>query len=200
MTRHADVARSSALRKVLPVLCDLAGADRRRSGAQSRHDRRLDREQRSGRGLSGRGDRSRRDGAHEQARDRGGRLFQGPVRNGARTRRNHQAIEFPVPRRAAYCKFPNPASRYAVAGVLVADFGGKIRVGVTGAGPCAFRAVNLEASAEREARAASGRCGRNRLRPVQQRPACDGRISRKPRARDGAARGCRADRANGLSK
>jgi carbon-monoxide dehydrogenase medium subunit len=54
------------------------------------------------------------------------------------------AIEFPRPRRASYCKFPNPASRYAVAGVLVADFGGKIRVGVTGAGPCAFRAINLE--------------------------------------------------------
>ena len=54
------------------------------------------------------------------------------------------SIEFPVPKRAAYCKFPNPASRYAVAGVLVADFGGRIRVGVTGAGPCAFRAVNLE--------------------------------------------------------
>jgi carbon-monoxide dehydrogenase medium subunit len=55
-----------------------------------------------------------------------------------------KAIEFPVPKRAAYCKFPNPASRYAVAGVLVADFAGKIRVGVTGAGPCAFRAVDLE--------------------------------------------------------
>ena len=47
-------------------------------------------------------------------------------------------IDFPVPDRAAYRKFPNPASRYAVAGVLVADFGGTIRVGVTGAGPARF--------------------------------------------------------------
>ena len=31
-------------------------------------------------------------------------------------------IDFPIPDRAAYRKFPNPASRYAVAGVLVADF------------------------------------------------------------------------------
>ncbi len=53
-------------------------------------------------------------------------------------------IEFPVPTRAAYRKFPNPASRYAVVGVLIADFGGTIRVGVTGAGPCAFRASAIE--------------------------------------------------------
>jgi carbon-monoxide dehydrogenase medium subunit len=54
-------------------------------------------------------------------------------------------IDFPVPVRAAYRKFPNPASRYAVVGVLVADFGGEMRVGVTGAGPCAFRATAIEA-------------------------------------------------------
>ncbi len=53
-------------------------------------------------------------------------------------------VEFPVPSRAAYRKFPNPASRYAVVGVLIADFNGTIRVGVTGAGPCAFRASGLE--------------------------------------------------------
>lgn len=53
-------------------------------------------------------------------------------------------IDFPVPDRATYRKFPNPASRYAVVGVLIADFGGQIRVGVTGAGPCAFRASGIE--------------------------------------------------------
>jgi carbon-monoxide dehydrogenase medium subunit len=31
------------------------------------------------------------------------------------------AIEFSIPRRAAYMKFKNPASRYAVVGVFVAD-------------------------------------------------------------------------------
>jgi carbon-monoxide dehydrogenase medium subunit len=54
-------------------------------------------------------------------------------------------VEFQVPTRAVYQKFPNPASRYAVVGVLVADFAGEIRVGVTGAGPCAFRARDMEA-------------------------------------------------------
>jgi carbon-monoxide dehydrogenase medium subunit len=53
-------------------------------------------------------------------------------------------IDFPIPSRAAYQKFPNPASRYAVVGVLIADFAGQIRVGVTGAGPCAFRASGIE--------------------------------------------------------
>jgi carbon-monoxide dehydrogenase medium subunit len=56
------------------------------------------------------------------------------------------AVEFPIPRRAAYAKFPNPASRYAVVGVFAADLGGTIRVGVTGAGPCAFRATTIEAA------------------------------------------------------
>ena len=42
-------------------------------------------------------------------------------------------VEFPVPQRAAYAKFANQASGYAVVGVLVADFGDSIRVGVTGA-------------------------------------------------------------------
>ena len=100
------------------------------------------------------------------------------------------AIEFPIPIRAAYRKFPNPASRYAVVGVMVAEFGvpvssnpgagaavaagggtasagggvatssrasagtgmareplssnTTVRVGVTGAGPCAFRAHAIE--------------------------------------------------------
>jgi len=53
-------------------------------------------------------------------------------------------IDFPVPRRAAYRKFPNPASRYAVVGVLIAEFAGEVRVGITGAGPCAFRGNALE--------------------------------------------------------
>ncbi|HXL74881.1 MAG TPA: carbon monoxide dehydrogenase, partial [Burkholderiales bacterium] len=54
------------------------------------------------------------------------------------------AVAFPVPKRAAYMKFKNPASRFAIVGVFVADFGGKVRVGVTGAGPCAFRQADME--------------------------------------------------------
>ena len=44
------------------------------------------------------------------------------------------AVEFVGPDRAAYKKFPNPASLYAMAGVFVAKSGDNIRVAVTGAG------------------------------------------------------------------
>lgn len=45
------------------------------------------------------------------------------------------AITFPAPSKAAYVKYPNPASRYAMAGVFVAKLkNGMARVGVTGAG------------------------------------------------------------------
>jgi carbon-monoxide dehydrogenase medium subunit len=55
-----------------------------------------------------------------------------------------QAIRFPKQKRAAYAKFPNPASRYAVVGVMVAETVDGLRVGVTGAGPCGFRAKAFE--------------------------------------------------------
>lgn len=55
-----------------------------------------------------------------------------------------QSVRFPKPRRAAYAKFPNPASRYAVVGVMVAETEDGVRVGVTGAGPCGFRATAFE--------------------------------------------------------
>jgi carbon-monoxide dehydrogenase medium subunit len=58
-------------------------------------------------------------------------------------------VSYPIPRRAGYAKFPNPASRYAMAGVFVADFGGTVRVAVTGAGPCVFRQGDMEAALTR---------------------------------------------------
>ncbi len=53
-------------------------------------------------------------------------------------------VAFPVPEAACYMKFPNPASRYAIVGVMVARTAGGVRVAVTGAGPSAFRATALE--------------------------------------------------------
>lgn len=44
------------------------------------------------------------------------------------------AVKFSAPKRGGYCKFPNPASRYAMAGVFVAETLDGIRVAVTGAG------------------------------------------------------------------
>ena len=44
------------------------------------------------------------------------------------------AVQFPIPARAAYQKFKNPASRYAIVGVFVANAPMGVRVAVTGAG------------------------------------------------------------------
>ena len=43
------------------------------------------------------------------------------------------SVTFPIPERAGYEKFKNPASRYAIVGVFVAKFPTGARVGVTGA-------------------------------------------------------------------
>src|SRR6478672_3355844 len=57
------------------------------------------------------------------------------------------AVSFPVPKKAAYVKFPNPASRFALVGVFVAQGeDGAVRVAVTGAKPSVFRAAPLEAA------------------------------------------------------
>lgn len=56
------------------------------------------------------------------------------------------SIRFPCPDLAAYSKFPNPASRYAIAGVFVAKTGDTVRVAVTGAGSSVFRATDIEAA------------------------------------------------------
>ena len=55
-------------------------------------------------------------------------------------------VTFPVPEAAAYAKFPSPASRYALVGVMVARTGGGVRVAVTGAGVCVFRVAAMESA------------------------------------------------------
>jgi carbon-monoxide dehydrogenase medium subunit len=55
------------------------------------------------------------------------------------------AVHFPVADKAAYIKFVNPASRFALVGVFVARSNdGQVRVAVTGCAGCAFRAAALE--------------------------------------------------------
>jgi len=55
-------------------------------------------------------------------------------------------VSFPIPERAGYAKLPNPASRYAMAGVFVAKTASGVRVAVTGAGACVFRVPEMEAA------------------------------------------------------
>ena len=146
MTRHADVAASDAVQGAIPALADLAG---RIGDAHVRN-----------RGTIG-GSIANSDPAadypaavvglnatvHTDRRTIAGDdffldLFETALEDGEIV----TAVEFPIPARAAYAKFPNPASRYAIVGVMVAELDGAVRVGVTGAGPCAFRSAELEAA------------------------------------------------------
>ncbi len=144
LTRHDEVATSPQIQATLPVLADLAsqigdGQVRNRGtmgGSIANSDPAADYPAAViGLGAT----------IHTPSRTIAGddyfkNLFETALSSGEIITR----IDYPVPTRAAYCKFPNPASRYAVVGVLIADFDGAIRVGVTGAGPCAFRATGLE--------------------------------------------------------
>ncbi|APW38790.1 carbon monoxide dehydrogenase [Rhodoferax koreense] len=56
------------------------------------------------------------------------------------------AVRFPIPQRAAYMKFRQPASRFALVGVFVAQTAAGVRVAVTGAGNGVFRHAGLEAA------------------------------------------------------
>ena len=60
------------------------------------------------------------------------------------------AVTFPVPKRAAYVKFKQPASRFALVGVFVSQGPMGVRVAVTGAGACVFRASALEAALSKD--------------------------------------------------
>jgi aerobic carbon-monoxide dehydrogenase medium subunit len=53
-------------------------------------------------------------------------------------------VSFPVPKKAAYIKFKQPASRFALIGVFVAQTDGGVRVAVTGGGNGVFRHKGLE--------------------------------------------------------
>ena len=54
-------------------------------------------------------------------------------------------VSFPIPQKAAYAKFRNPASRYAIVGVFAAKLAdGSVRLTVTGAGPTVFRVTEME--------------------------------------------------------
>ncbi len=57
------------------------------------------------------------------------------------------SVSFGAPSKGAYAKFPNPASRYAMCGVFVAQGSDGVRVAVTGAGDDGvFRQGDMEAA------------------------------------------------------
>ena len=146
MTRHADVERSEIVRQAIPGLAALAS----RIG---------DRQVRN-RGTIG-GSLANNDPSacypaaalalsatiHTNTRDiEADDYFLGMFETALEEDEIILAVSFPKPEAAAYAKFPNPASRYAIAGVFVARTGNGVHVAVTGAGDDGvFRHAAMEA-------------------------------------------------------
>lgn len=133
-TTHAAVASSDVVRAAIPALADLAShigdpAVRNRGtlgGSVANNDPAADYPA-AVLGLGATVVTDRREIAAED-------FFEGMFVTALEEDEVITAIKFPIPQKAAYMKFPNPASRYAMAGVMVAATGAGARVAVTGAG------------------------------------------------------------------
>jgi carbon-monoxide dehydrogenase medium subunit len=72
------------------------------------------------------------------------KFFTGPFETALKAGEIITSVSFPLPKRAAYVKFRQPASRFAVVGVFVSESTAGVRVAVTGAANCVFRAKAME--------------------------------------------------------
>ncbi len=134
MTRHYDVASSAEVKKAIPALAALAAhigdpAVRNRGtmgGSVANNDPTADYPA----ACLALGATIVTDRRRIAADD----FFQGMFTTALEEGELITAIEFPIPEKAAYMKFPNPASRYAMVGVFVARGPAGVRVAVTGAG------------------------------------------------------------------
>jgi len=144
MVRHADVAASAEVRKAIPALAamaELIGDAQVRNrgtigGSVANNDPAADYPA----ALLALGAIVHTDKRAIPADD----FFQGMFTTALEPGELIVRIAFPAPRKAAYQKFPNPASRYAMVGVFVADTASGPRVAVTGAGPGVFRVPAME--------------------------------------------------------
>jgi aerobic carbon-monoxide dehydrogenase medium subunit len=144
MTRHADVANSDLVKKVIPALAELAGmigdpAVRNRGtlgGSIANNDPAADYPG----AVVGLGATI----TTNQRKIAGDDFFTGMFETALEPNEIITAVSFPSADKAAYTKFRNPASRYAIVGVFVAKTAAGVRVAVTGAGPCVFRVPEME--------------------------------------------------------
>lgn len=144
LTPHAEVAGSELVRKTIPALADLAegiGDPQVRNrgtigGSIANNDPAADYPA----AIVGLDATVRTDRREIKADDFFTGLFETALEEGELV----TAVRFPQPEKAGYAKFPNPASRYAMVGVMVAKIGNTVRVAVTGAGPYVFRMPEME--------------------------------------------------------
>ena len=146
MTTHAKVANSKKLAKTIPALCELAGMigdPHVRNlgtigGSVANNDPAADYPA----ALVGLGAKVVTDRREISADEFFEDLFETALEDDELI----TSVHFRIPDRAAYMKFPNPASRYAIVGVFISQLGEDVRVAVTGAGPCVFRVTEMEAA------------------------------------------------------
>jgi aerobic carbon-monoxide dehydrogenase medium subunit len=144
MTRHAEVASAADVKKAIPALAALAGMIGDRmvrnmgtiGGSVAHNDPAADYPA-AVLGLGATVITNKRKIAADD-------FFKGMFETALQAGEIITAVSFPVPKRAAYMKFKNPASRYAMVGVFVAETAGGPRVAVTGAGPGVFRVPEME--------------------------------------------------------
>jgi carbon-monoxide dehydrogenase medium subunit len=144
MTRHSDVENSAEVKKLIPALARLAG------GIGDRQVRHM--------GTIG-GSLANSDPAAcypaavlglgaiittNKRKIAADDFFKGLFETALETGELITAVTFPAPKRAGYIKFKNPASRFALVGVFVAETSTGVRVAVTGAASCVFRATAIE--------------------------------------------------------
>lgn len=146
MESHAEVAASALVRERIPALADLAGGigdpQVRNRGTLGGSLANADPAADYPAAILGLGATIHTDRRAIAADDFFTALFETALEEGELI----TAVEFPIPRRAAYRKFKNPVSRYAIVGVMLADFGDHVRLAVTGAAACAFRIPEMEAA------------------------------------------------------
>ena len=146
MARHSEVARSAEVKKVIPALADLAGGigDQmvRNQGTLGGSIANADPAACYPAALLALGATIRAGQRSIAAEGFFTGLFETALAPGELV----TAVEFPVPDKAGYVKFKQPASRFALVGVFVARVGGTVRVAVTGARSHVFRATDIEAA------------------------------------------------------
>lgn len=146
MTRHADVATNADVKRMIPALAALAG------GIGDRQVRNI--------GTIG-GSIANADPAacypaavvglgatiHTSKRQiAGDAFFKGFYETELAGDEIITAVSFPTPQKAAYIKFKNSASRFALVGVFVSKGASGVRVAITGAAGSVFRATDIEAA------------------------------------------------------
>jgi carbon-monoxide dehydrogenase medium subunit len=150
MTCHADVAASAEVRRALAALADLAGqiGDRqvRNRGTLGGSLANNDPAACYPAAVLGLGASVHTDRRTIAADD----FFLGLYATALAEGELITAVSFPLPARAGWVKFKQPASRFSLVGVFVSQGPQGVRVAVTGAGPGVFRATALEERLARE--------------------------------------------------